>query len=97
MTNYIVEDNYNENLNINIVFHRFKSTLQGINSSNDYYFQNIPLNEKITIVAMKIENNQRLIATAETTTDAENFKGLVYVPMTAEYLKEVAKKLDNLK
>jgi len=81
---------------VNVVFHRYKSILPGIIEPNQISFKNVPMGEKITIVALKSVNNKILLAVKETViTDKEEID-LDFKSVTMDLLKSEMEKLNKL-
>lgn len=85
-----------QNTIVNIVFHRFKTILQGTVKSNRFTFSNIPLGEKITIVAFKVANDKIFLAVKETVITDKEETELDFQPATIEVLKKEIEKLNKL-
>ena len=94
--NYFVDIDNSKNSDLKVVFHRFKSIMDGFPENNLYAFQNIPSGEKITIVAIKYINDKPFLAIKETQTSSQTEKDLAFLPVTMETLKTEIKKLDRL-
>lgn len=73
-----------------IVFNSIKSIMS---SDRNGLFQGVPLNEKITIVGLKTENGQLMMAYHQTSVTDQPFEKLSFVPVT---LKEYKSRLENL-
>ena len=93
---YIVQTNKNEETQIKAVFHSFKSIVGGYPDGDKCIFKNVPLGEKVTIVALKKVNNQILLAIQETTFKPTFAVDLHYTPITMARLEKELEKLNNL-
>ena len=80
---------------VNVVFHRYKSILPGIIEPNQISFKNVPMGEKITIVALKSVNNKILLAVKETVITDKEETDLVFQPVTMDLLKKEMEKLNK--
>lgn len=93
--NYIVKLNDIEKSNADVVFHRFKSVLNGYPSSDGFSFPNTPSGEQITLVAIKYIDEKPYLAIKETQTSSLTEKEFTFQPVTMELLKSEMKKLDR--
>lgn len=94
--NYIVSTEGSRNAFARIVFHRFKSVIDGIPQGKKISFQRTPLGEDITIVAIIYKDNKPFLCVKDTKVERAGEKDLTYQPLTAETLKSELKKLDRL-
>lgn len=78
-----------------IIFDRYKSVMNVYPVNGTYSFKNVPLGEKITIVAIKRIDNKPYLAVKETKTSSQVEKELNFKPVTIEMLKTEMKKLDK--
>lgn len=76
-----------------IVFNSIKSI---ISSDGSGVFANVPLNEKITLVGLKTENGQLMMALRETTITKQPFEQLSFEPITIKEYKSKLEKLNRL-
>lgn len=90
-TDYLVK--LKEKTNLLIVFNRIKSMMS---SDSEGKFKNIPLGEKITIVALKTENEKLMLAMQETTVTKEPFENLDFKPVTVAEYKAKLQQLNSL-
>lgn len=94
-TNYSILIDQPDKTTVNIVFHRFKAIVPGWAESNRISFKNVPLGEKITIVAFKTVNNKIFLAVKETVITEKEETVLDFKPVTMDLLKEEMKKLNK--
>ncbi len=95
--NYLVDLKNGDDLFLDVIFHQFKSISQGLRNSSAFLFKNVPENEKITLVAIKLLNKKLYLAIKETTTSSVMEQNLVFQEVTPEVLKNEIKKLDKFK
>ena len=81
---------------VNVIFHQFKSIVQGQVQPGKIAFNNIPSGEKITIVALKTVDNKILLAVKETEATRNGEVMLDFQQLTLELLKKEMEKLDKL-
>ncbi len=93
---YYVQTNETEETIIKIVFHSIKSIMIGNPGNYGYSFVNVPLGEKITIVAFKNKNGGVLLAVKETTIKRTRETELNFEPVTMALLKSQMERLDNI-
>ena len=86
-TNLLVNQKSDENSDIKIVFKKMKSIMNGVSNVNGYNFYNIPVGEEITIVGLKYQDNQPLVALKKTTISKDMTIDLEYKPVTLRELK----------
>lgn len=94
-TNYIVKLDKDVD-NVKIIFDRYKSVMNVFPENGVYRFQNVPLGEKITIVAIKRVDNKPYLAVKQTKISSQVEKDIVFQPMTMEMLKTEMQKLNRL-
>jgi len=97
-TNFSIHINEPDKTIVNLVFHRFRSILQGSSESGQITFKNVPIGEKITIVALKTVNNQIFIAVKETEITDKGETAMDFKPVTMDLLKmeiEFLNKINN--
>lgn len=88
---YLVKSD--EKIKLLIVFNNLKSILS--NHSNGLFY-NMPQGEKITIVALKTENEKLMLAMQETTITKEPFEKLEFKPVTVNEYKAKLNQLNSL-
>jgi TonB family protein len=93
-TNYIVKLDKDID-NVKIVFDRYKSVMDVFPKNGVYTFNNVPVGEKITIVAIKRVDNKPYLAVKQTKTSSQVEKDLLFQPVTMEMLQTEMKKLDR--
>ena len=81
---------------IKIVFNRFKAIMDVSAVDGIHTFKNVPIGEKITIVAIKRVDGKPFLAVKETETSTKVENELVFQPVTMEMLKTEMRKLDKL-
>ena len=80
---------------VNLIFHRIKAIVPGRIESNRIIFKNVPLGEKITIVALKIVNCKLFLAVKETEITDNEETILDFQPVTMKWLKKEIEKLNK--
>lgn len=80
---------------VNLVFNRFKSVIPGNFQTDRIIFNNIPINEKVTIIAFKTKEDKVLLSIKETTISTTEETILDFQPVTMDLLKSTLKKLNN--
>jgi TonB family protein len=86
-TDYIVNLGQDTNVDVKIVFDAFNAIMTGVVHKGRYYFERVPVGQKITIVALKHENDAYYLAVqGEQVTDQKGTE-LVFEPVTMEKLK----------
>jgi len=80
---------------VNIIFHRFRSILRGRIEPNRINFKDVPIGEKITIVALKSVNNKIFLAVKETVITDKEETDLDFQPVTMDLLKKEMEKLNK--
>ncbi|MES2544674.1 MAG: energy transducer TonB [Bacteroidota bacterium] len=93
--NYAVNFNNDSDTSVNLIFHSIKSFMSQSTISNGVLFKNIPIGEKITIVAIKYIRDIPYLAVQYSDTSSKLENGLVFQPVTLESLKTEMKKLDR--
>lgn len=89
-----IESLYAEKENVKIVFDKQKSVMQGMVSENSIKFSKLPYHEPITIVAVKVKNNQLYFAVKKTYVDYYGIGPLEYKKCTLDELQVAMAKLD---
>lgn len=95
-TNYSILIDEPEKTIVNVIFHRFKSIVPGCVESNRISFKNVPLGEKITVIALKTVNNKIFLAVKETVITDKEATVLDFQPVTMDLLKKAMEKLNKL-
>lgn len=94
-TNYsILIDEPNKTI-VSVIFDRFKAIVPGSAESNRIIFKDVPVGEKITIVALKTINNKIFLAVKETVLTDKEETVLDFQPVTIDLLKKEMKKLNK--
>ena len=83
----------NENTSLLIVFHNIRSIMS---SDNNGIFHNVPLGEKVTIVALKTEKGKIMLAMHETSISSKPFENIQFLAVSINEYKEKLKQLNNL-
>lgn len=86
----------NSDMDVKIIFHSFKSILDGTFSEKGFAFDNIPVDEPVTVVAVKKINNDTFISITESNTSKENINNLYFEKVTMPVLKEKLQQLNKL-
>jgi hypothetical protein len=92
---YIVDLNTGTQTSVNIIFHKYKSVLNGSFNTASYIFYKAPANEKVTIVAIKYIDGIVQLAIKETETGNKKLEDLAFKPVTFPILREELKKLNR--
>ena len=90
-TDYIVK--LNEKTNVLIVFNNIKSV---ISSDNKGMFKNVPIGEKITIVALKANNGKIMLAIHETQISEKPFENLQFKAVSINEYKAKLQTLNSI-
>ena len=86
-TNLIVNQKPADDLQVKIVFDNIKSIMNGAPGPNSYTFSDIPVGEDITIIGLKIQDNQPQLAYKKTKIIKDMAVDLDFKPITTEDLK----------
>jgi len=86
-TNLIVNQKPAEDLQIKIVFDKIKSIMNGTPGKEFYTFSDIPIGEEITIIGLKIQDNQPQLAYKKTKIARDMAVDLDFKPITTQDLK----------
>jgi TonB family protein len=95
-TNYSILIDEPDKTIVNVIFHRFKAIVPGSAESNRIIFKDVPVGEKITIVALKTIKNKVLLAVKETVITDKEETGLDFQPVTMDLQKKAMEKLNKL-
>ncbi|MFA9389697.1 MAG: energy transducer TonB [Prolixibacteraceae bacterium] len=93
-TDYSIMIDQPDKARVNIIFHRFKTILPGKVEFDRISFSNVPLGEKITIVALKTDHNKLYLAVKETVITNKVESSLDFQPVTMDVLKKEMIKLN---
>lgn len=85
-----------EDVDIKLVFRSFTSILAGARDANSYKFKQVPIDEKVTVVAIAKRGEKNYVAFGDYTTSCGTIDNLVFQPVTTEGLKDALKKLDSI-
>lgn len=93
---FVKVDDYDwSDLDIKIVFHSFKSILSGTNIPHGTVFNNIPLDEKVTVIATRKTNDINYIAITEASTSEKIVANLIFEKVTMQQLKQKLEQLSS--
>lgn len=95
ITDYSIQIDQADKAIINLIFQKYKSILPGKVESNRITFKNVPLGEKITIVAIKTFNNNIFLAVKETTITDKEETLLDFQTVSFNLLKNEVEKLNK--
>lgn len=90
----LIESDFAQHENIKIVFDNQKAIMQSVVSGNTHKFSNLPTYEPITIVAVKVMNNQLYFAVHKTNIDYYGIGPLQYKECTMNELQLAMSKLN---
>ena len=85
-----------DDLNIKLVFHSIKSIVTGAQIGNSYNFKQVPIDEKVTVVAIGKRNQRNFVAFGDYSTNSGTVDNLVFQQVTNEGLKDALRKLDSI-
>lgn len=94
-TNFAIKFENNSETTVSIVFHDIKSIMTHNTTTNEVLFSKIPLERKITIIAIKYFDGKPFIATKETITSATAENNLAFHPITLQGIKSEMEKLNR--
>jgi TonB family protein len=95
LTDLFILNENPDNTIVNVIFHRFKSIIPGNVQSDKIVFRNIPVGEKVTIVAVKAEESEILFSVTETTVTEKKEVILDFQKVALELLKKEMEKLNK--
>lgn len=96
-TTFKVSLNYSLNSDVKIIFDNYYAVLNGEQTAGVFSFKEVPLGEKITIVATKQIDHKKYLAIKESTISKDFENSLDFKEVTEEnYIAEI-KKLDKFK
>jgi TonB family protein len=95
LINFFIQGDKSNNIIVNAIFHRFKSLMPGENKSGRITFNNVPLGEKITIVAIKVVNNKIFLSVKETVVTKNGEIKLDFKQVTMKFLSKEMEKLNK--
>lgn len=95
-TNYSILIDEPDKTIVSVIFHRFKAIVPGSAKSNRIIFKDVPMGEKITIVALKTVNDKIFLAVKETVITDKEKTDLNFQPVTMELLKKQLEMLNKL-
>lgn len=93
---YVSCGNYTD-IDIKLVFHSFKSVLDGYVTNSICRFQGIPANENVTVVVIKKINDRTFVSLTECNTSTTKLNNLNFESVTMEKLKQKLQQLNNLR
>jgi TonB family protein len=85
----------NNNTNVKIIFHRFKSLISGNNKNLYSKFGKMPTGERVTVFAIKYVDKKPLVCLQEITTSKKEIV-LEFEELTIERLKEITQKISEI-
>jgi len=91
---YVDCGNYTE-LDIKLVFHSFRAILDNSLSKTTNKFQNLPNDERITIVVVKKIDNETFISLTQSNTNLKSINNLAFEKVTMDKLKLKLQQLNN--
>lgn len=80
----------------NLIFHKFKTVIGGLAENDKLSFNNIPVGERVTIVALKKVENQIMLAIKETQITGNIQFDLDFQPVTLDLLRKEMEKLNKI-
>jgi len=81
---------------VKIIFHSFKSILQGEKTSLGYVFKGVPFDERITVLAIAKQKGKNFISLSESSTGLL-IEGLSFEQVTMDVLKQKVAQLNDLR
>ncbi len=96
LTDLIILNENQDNTIVNVIFHRFKSLINGNIESVKIVFRNIPEGEKVTIVAIKAADSKILYSVTETAVTEKIEVTLDFQQVTLELMKKEMEKLNQI-
>lgn len=90
---YIVQTDSVFDGQVSLIFKDFRGVLIGEKTEKGYVFKNIPVNERIDIVAMKSSEKGILFAMKQTTTSEKPYRDLAFKPLK---VADLDKEIENL-
>lgn len=81
---------------VSVIFHRFKAIIPGKTGPDRLSFKDVPVGEKITIVALKTAKDKILLAVKEAVISDKIEVNLDFQPITIDLLKAEMEKLNQL-
>lgn len=94
-TNIFIQSDGSTDIIVNAIFQRIKSLIRGRNQSGRITFNNLPIGEKVTIVALKTVHNKIFLAVKKIEVDGAGEIKLKYKPVSMKVLKREMKKLNK--
>lgn len=95
ITKYIVK--FDQDVDkVEIIFDRYKSVMNVFPKNGVYTFNNVPMGEKITIIAIKRIDNKPYLAVKQTKISSQVEQEFDFQPVTMKMLKTEMQKLDRL-
>jgi TonB family protein len=81
---------------VNVVFHRLRAVIPGKIQPGSIEFKDLPLGEKVTVIALKAAGNKIFLAVKETEVTRYEEVVLDFRPVTLDFLKKEMEKLNEL-
>ena len=94
--NYFVDIKKSKHIDIKVVFNNINSILTGSIKNNKYCFDNVPEGQKVTLVALKYDNDQYYLAIKQTQIESNGESELTFEPVTIDRLKTEMQKLNRI-
>jgi TonB family protein len=82
-----------KNSDVKMIFRNYKSVLPGYYVDGYYQFDNVPVGEPITIIAIRAQNDGLMLAISKTTINKSIYSALDFKPVTVEMLKDEMRKI----
>lgn len=93
---YVSCGNYTD-IDTKLVFHSFKSVLDGYVTNSICKFQGIPTSENVTVVVIKKINDKTFVSLTECNTSTIKLNNLNFESVTMDKLKQKLQQLNNLR
>jgi TonB family protein len=95
LTDLFILNENQDNTIVNVIFHRYKSLIPGNIESGKIVFRNIPVGERVTIVAVKAKESEILLSIKEVVITDKQEVVPDFQKVTLELLKMEMEKLNN--
>jgi len=92
---YVQKDNSNLDTRYFLIFEDIKSMLRPKVKDGHVVFANIPKNEKVKVLGVKLEDGKPYIAVKDYTTKAKNNLNLEFQPGSLAMIKKELSRLDG--
>lgn len=94
-TDFFVQTDDSNGVKIQLVFKSMNAILPGLKKPNGFLFANVPLGEKVTLVAFKTVDDKLFLAVQETKITKNVVTDLNFRPVTMDLLKKEMEKLNK--